>query len=247
MNARDQLSAMLADVDIEVNGQRPWDIQVHNDDLFSRVIAEGTLGLGEAYMDGWWDSPQLDEFFHRVVAADLGAHLKITPSLAWLAITSHLQNRQNRKRAFQVADVHYNLDVDVFEATFDARLTGSCAYWENAANLDQAQDAKLDLICRKIGLERGQRVIDIGCGWGAFMGYAAEKYGADCIGVTVSSEQVAYARERYQGMAVDPQLMDYRAYVGEVDHVVSMGMFEHVGSKNYRTYFEKARSVLKEG
>ena len=247
MDARHQLSAMLAEIDVEVNGDRPWDIQVHNNDVFRRVIAEGSLGLGESYMDGWWDSAALDEFFFRVVGADLGARMKMHPALAWLALTSRIQNRQNRRRAFQVAEAHYDLGVDVFEATFDARLTGSCAYWENAANLDQAQEAKLDLVCRKIGLKRGERVLDIGCGWGAFMGYAAEKYGADCVGVTVSREQVDYASRRYAGMAVEPQLMDYRAFAGEVDHVVSMGMFEHVGDKNYRTYFEKARSVMKEG
>jgi len=247
MSARDQLTPILALADVELNGARAWDIQVHNPDLFSRVAAEGSLGFGEAYMDGWWDCEALDEFFHRVVGADLGRRLELTPALAWLAITSRLQNRQTKARARRVAKVHYDLDVDVFEATFDARLTGSCAYWLNAGDLDQAQEAKLDLVCRKIGLEPGQRVLDIGCGWGAFMGYAAERYAARCVGVTVSTEQVAYVKRRYEGQPVEPLLMDYRDYSGEVDHVVSMGMFEHVGHRNYRAYFRKARSVLKDG
>jgi cyclopropane-fatty-acyl-phospholipid synthase len=247
MSARDELTRLLALADVEVNGRRPWDVQVKNDDLFARVIAEGSLGLGEAYMDGWWDVEELDEFFHRVVLADLGRRLKLTPGLVWLKLVSTLQNRQSKTRVFQVAKVHYDLDVDVFEATFDKRLTGSCAYWLNASNLDQAQEAKLDLVCRKIGLKSGQHVLDIGCGWGAFMGYAAERYGATCAGVTVSREQVEYAKRRYQGLPVEPMLMDYRDFAGEADHLVSMGMFEHVGQKNYRTYFEKARQVLKEG
>jgi cyclopropane-fatty-acyl-phospholipid synthase len=247
MDAKDQLRGLLTEADVQVDGPRAWDPQVNNPDLYARVIAEGTLGLGEAYMDGWWDCAELDGFFYRVVRSDLGDRLRLTPSLAWLAAKSRLQNLQNRRRAFQVADVHYDLDVDVFEATFDKRLTGSCAYWQGANNLDQAQEAKLDLVCRKIGLGRGQRVLDIGCGWGAFMGYAAERYGASCVGVTVSRRQVDYARRRYADLPVEPLLMDYRAYQGEVDHVVSMGMFEHVGEKNYRTYFQKAREALTSG
>jgi cyclopropane-fatty-acyl-phospholipid synthase len=247
MNAKDLLQGLLARADVQVNGTRPWDIQVHDQRLFTRVLAEGSLGLGEAYMDGWWDCGQLDEFFHKVVDADLGRYLRLTPAAAWLTLKSWLQNRQDRRRAFEVAKVHYDLDVDVFEATFDQRLTGSCAYWKGANDLDQAQEAKLDLICRKVGLKRGQRVLDIGCGWGAFMGFAAERYGASCVGVTVSRLQVDYVRRRYAGMPVEAQLKDYRAFEGEVDSIVSMGMFEHVGPKNYRTYFRKARQVLRKG
>jgi cyclopropane-fatty-acyl-phospholipid synthase len=247
MRAQDQIQALLDRAEVRLNGSAPWDIQVHDERLYARIMAEGSLGLGEAYMDGWWDCAQLDEFFHRVVSADLGEAVRFTPAMAWLTLKSWIQNRQNKHRAFEVADTHYNLGIDVFEATFDNRLTGSCAYWKGANDLDQAQEAKLDLICRKIGLRRGQRVLDIGCGWGAFMGFAAERYGASCVGVTVSSEQVEYVKRRYVGALVEAQLKDYRAFEGEVDHVVSMGMFEHVGPKNYRTYFNKARSALKKG
>ncbi len=244
MSAEDTCRALLAAADVEIDGSRPWDIKVHNRQLFTRVMAQGSLGLGEAYMDGWWDCDALDQFFDRVVGADLGAKLKITPDLAWLVVKSKLQNRQNSRYVWEVADVHYNLDVDIFEATFDKRLTGSCGYWAEAKDLDAAQDAKLDLICRKAGLEKGQRVWDIGCGWGAFMGYAAQTYGVECVGVTVSREQVAYASKRYAGLPVEFQLKDYRDFDGRADHVVSMGMFEHVGSKNYRAYFECARRAL---
>lgn len=145
-----------------------------------------------------------------------------------------------------MAKAHYNLGIDIFEATFDSRLTGSCAYWKSAADLDAAQEAKLELVCRKIGLQPGQSVFDIGCGWGAFMGFAAERHGARCIGVTVSSKQAAYGRERYAELPVEFRLQDYRDYVGRTDHVVSMGMFEHVGARNYRQYFELARRSLKD-
>jgi cyclopropane-fatty-acyl-phospholipid synthase len=248
-HAETKAEELLKLAGITVNGKNPWDMQVHNPKLFQRVIAEGSLGLGEAYMDGWWDCEALDQFFEHIVRADL-AH-KVSPSLdlIWLWLSSTVQNRQDKNRVFQVADVHYNLGADVFADTFDKRLTGSCGYWSGnppATNLDDSQDAKLDLVCRKIGLKPGETVYDIGCGWGAFLGYAAEKYGAKGVGVTVSSEQIDYAKKRYAGLPIDFQLMDYRNFKGgPVDKVVSMGMFEHVGSKNYRTYFEGALRAMK--
>jgi cyclopropane-fatty-acyl-phospholipid synthase len=238
------VQSLLAEVGVTLNGPEPWDPQVHNRDLYSRVLAQGTLGLGEAYMDGWWDCERLDDLFERFVAARLDRGLRPSLKLIGLVLGAHLRNRQSQRRAWEVAEVHYNLDVDVFEATFDARLTGSCGYWLDADNLDAAQDAKLDLVCRKIGLKAGQRVLDIGCGWGAFMGFAAERYGATCVGVTVSEVQAAYGRERYAELPVEFQVKDYRDFSGKVDHIASMGMFEHVGSRNYRTYFECARRAI---
>jgi cyclopropane-fatty-acyl-phospholipid synthase len=247
MSAETLLRDLLATADVEVGGDRPWDIQVHNSGLFDRVLAHGSLGLGEAYMDGWWDCEQLDEFFARAVGGKLGAGLRLTPSLAALLVSARLLNRQTRTRARKVAEVHYDLSVDIFEATFDSRLTGSCGYWQETSDLDAAQEAKLDLVCRKLGLRPGQRVLDIGCGWGAFMGFAAEQYGAECVGVTISREQVDYARSRYEGLPVDFQLRDYRDSEGRYDHIASMGMFEHVGPKNYAAYFDKAREMLAPG
>ena len=210
-------------------------------------MAQGSLGLGESYMDGDWDCDALDQLFDRAISHRLREKFGMTVSLALLVGLSRLQNRQTARRAKQAAQVHYDLPVDIFEATFDRRLTGSCGYWKNAATLDDAQNAKLDLICRKIGLKKGDVVLDIGCGWGAFLGYATEYYGADCLGITISPVQCAYAKNRYAGLSVKPLLEDYRGYAGpKVDHLVSMGMFEHVGAKNYRTYFECARRYMKD-
>jgi len=247
MNAETVARDLLARAQIEINGRHPWDIKVHNEALYGRVLAHGALALGEAYMDGWFSCEKLDEFFARAVGARLSERLPLSMNLAVLVARSKLQNRQTRRLAKQAADVHYDLPVEVFEATFDDRLTGSCGYWPNAKSLNEAQDAKLDLICRKVGLRAGQSVLDIGCGWGAFMGFAAERYGVSCTGVTISKEQVAYGRKRYAGQKVDPRLEDYRDLKHEpFDIIVSMGMFEHVGQKNYRTYFESARRLLKE-
>lgn len=232
---------------ITIDGPNPWDIQVHNDRFYRRVLGNGSLGLGESYMDGDWDASALDQLFDRVISARLSDRLGITAPLAILMLAAKLQNRQSIARAREVAKVHYDLPADIHEATYDRRLTGSCAYWKDAATLDEAQENKLDLICRKIMLQSQHSILDIGCGWGSFIGFAAERYGSQCTGVTVSSEQVTYIKKRYGGTGINPLLLDYRLYDGpKVDRVVSVGMFEHVGAKNFRTYFECARRYLKQ-
>ncbi|MEO8756743.1 MAG: cyclopropane fatty acyl phospholipid synthase [Devosia sp.] len=246
MTEKDRIVGLLDKAGITVNGPSPWDMQIHNEAFWTRLFAEGSLGLGETYMDGWWDAEDLAEFFNKVLVARVADSLNITPSLLWQIAQAKLLNMQNIERSRRVAQMHYS-QTDAYKASLDARMTGSCGYWPaGVANLDQAQEAKLDLVCRKIGVKPGQRVWDIGCGWGAFMGFAAERYGADCVGVTVSPDQAAYGRERYKALPVEFQVKDYRQFDGKADHVVSMGMFEHVGHKNYRTYFEKARSVIKD-
>jgi cyclopropane-fatty-acyl-phospholipid synthase len=180
-----------------------------------------------------------------MLGARIDQSIKLTPGFLWQVVRARILNMQTLSRSRRVAEMHYS-ETDAYKASLDARMTGSCGYWEGVDNIDTAQEAKLDLVCRKIGLKPGQKVWDIGCGWGAFMGFAAEKYGADCVGVTVSPDQAAYGRERYKDLPVEFQVKDYREFEGKADHVVSMGMFEHVGYKNYRTYFETARRVIKD-
>lgn len=244
MKEAERIKGLLKEVGVVVNGPNPWDPQIHNDGFWNRLFAQGSLGLGEAYMDGWWDAADLAEFFSRVLSGNIDERIKLTPAFLWQIVRARLLNMQTVERSRRVAEMHYN-QTDAYRASLDARMTGSCGYWpEGVTNVDQAQQAKLDLVCRKIGLKPGQKVWDIGCGWGAFMGFAAEKYGANCVGVTVSPDQAAYGRERYKGLPVEFQVKDYREFTGKVDHVVSMGMFEHVGHKNYRTYFEAARRAI---
>ena len=247
-NPRKFVTELFGSAGIAFDGPAPWDIKVRNERLFARIVAQGSLGFGEAYLDGDWDCDALDQLFDRIISARLGDQLGLTLPLALLLISARLQNRQTVSRATRTVDVHYDLPVDIFEATFDKRLTGSCAYWKSQSTLDEAQEAKLDLMCRKIGLRPGNIVLDIGCGWGSFMGFAAERYGAVCNGVTISKVQVDYVKNRYSSAPVTPLLRDYRHYDGPtVDHIVSAGMFEHVGAKNHRTFFERARSYMKEG
>lgn len=246
-SSRRAVEELFALVDVRFDGVRPWDIEVHRDRLFQRVLAKGSLGFGEAYMDGDWDCAALDQLFDRIIAGRLGDLLGMTVPLAVMILAAKFRNRQSVSRSGQVAKAHYDLPIDIHAATYDRRLTASCAYWKDAATLDEAQENKLDLICRKIGLTSGHTVFDIGCGWGSFIGFAAEKYGALCTGVTVSKEQVSYVKQRYIELPIEPLLMDYRSYQGPpVDRVVSVGMFEHVGAKNHCTYFECARRLVKE-
>ncbi len=231
---------------VTINGDNPWDIQVKDERFYKRAITEVELGMGEAYMDGWWEADRVDELIYRLVKADLQQKLRRNLKVALQLAGFWLINMQARRRAFEVGEKHYDLGNDLFMAMLDKRMNYSCAYWKEATTLDEAQENKLDLICRKLQLEKGMRVLDIGCGWGAFGKYAAEKYGVEVVGITVSKEQVKLGRELCKGLPVEFRLMDYREVNEKFDRVVSVGMIEHVGYKNYRTYFETARKALKE-
>ena len=244
MDAKSTLVRLLAEAGITPNGPNPWDPQIHDERLWNRFVAEGTLGLGEAYMDGWWDVDDMAEFFSRAIGRAIDKQFRPPLSLVWQHLQARYLNMQTIRRSRRVARMHYN-ETEAYRASLDDRMTGSCGYWpEGVTNVNQAQEAKLDMVCRKIGLKPGQLVWDIGCGWGAFMGFAAEKYGARCVGVTVSPDQAEYGRARYKDLPVEFQVKDYREFTGKVDHVVSMGMFEHVGYKNSRPYFEAARRAI---
>ncbi len=232
--------------EIEINGSNPWDIKVHNERFYKRAVTEVELGLGESYMDGWWDVDKLDEMIYRIVRADLQNKLKHNFKVALQLAGFWLINMQSRRRAFMIGERHYDLGNDLFRNMLDKRMNYSCAYWKDAKTLDEAQENKLELICKKLILKPGMRVLDIGCGWGAFGKYAAEKYGAEVVGVTVSKEQVALGKELCKGLPVEFRLQDYRDVNEKFDKIVSVGMIEHVGYRNYRQYFETANRNLKD-
>jgi cyclopropane-fatty-acyl-phospholipid synthase len=245
---RSVVETLFSEAGVIIDGDRPGDIAVHDDRFYQRLLRDGSLGMGESYMDGWWDSPQVDELIARLLRAGLGE--KIQPrKFLYLFLLAHLMNPQRRSKAYEVGEHHYDLGNDLFEQMLDKRMTYTCAYWSGTpapSGLDEAQEAKLDLICRKLGLKPGQHVLDIGCGWGSFMIYAAEKYGAIATGVTVSKEQVALGRARAGSLPVTFELKDYREITGRYDHVISLGMFEHVGPRNHRTFMDITNKVLKD-
>ena len=229
--------------DIRINGDRPWDVQIHNEALYARIFAQGQLGIGESYMDGWWDCEQIPEMICRAFRAQF--HRRVQPARDVLfTLQARLMNLQRRARAFQVAEHHYDLGNDLFRAMLDKRMLYSCGYWRRAETLDEAQEHKLDLIARKLQFEPGMRVLDIGCGWGGALHYFAEKYGITGVGITVSRDQCETAQALCAGRPIEIRLQDYRELDERFDRIYSIGMFEHVGYKNYRTYMEVVRRCL---
>ena len=231
---------------IEIDGPGAWDIQVRDRRLYKRLATEAELGLGESYMSGWWDAQSVDEMIFRVMRADLQEKVKRNLKLAIQLSAFRLTNMQRKSRAFIIGRRHYDLGNELFRKMLDKRMNYSCAYWKDATSLDEAQENKLRLICEKLYLRPGMRVLDIGCGWGAFGKYAAEKYSVQVVGITVSKEQVKLGEELCKGLPVEFRLQDYREVDEKFDRVVSVGMVEHVGYKNYREYFKVAKRCLKD-
>ncbi|KPJ98455.1 MAG: cyclopropane fatty acyl phospholipid synthase [Desulfobacterales bacterium SG8_35] len=196
-------------------------------------------------MDGWWDAAQVDEFFSRALKANLqNKILSLQDFFCYLQAL--ILNLQCQKRSYAVGKKHYDIGNDLYECMLDKRMIYSCAFWKNVESLDQAQEAKLDMVCRKLELKPGMRVLDIGCGWGGMAEFAAQNYGVEVLGITISREQAALARQRCAGLPVKIRLQDYRNLNDTFDRVLSLGMFEHVGYKNYRTFMEKVCRLLKD-
>ncbi|MGK7295464.1 MAG: cyclopropane fatty acyl phospholipid synthase [Candidatus Wenzhouxiangella sp. M2_3B_020] len=252
MSAREKVEELLQAADIEIGGSRPWDLQVHDDRFYRRVLAEGTVGAGEAYMDGWWDVERLDEFFTRVLGTRLDRAIR-TPSMLWQVLLSRLGNKQSRRRSRQVAEQHYDLSNRLYEAMLGPTMQYTCAYYGvdgSLETLDEAQRAKLALIARKLHLEPGMRVLELGGGFGELARYLAAEHECEVVSYNISTRQVEFGRGICEGLPVEIRQRDYREAADDssrYDRVVSIGLMEHVGPKNYRGFFEIAKARLKEG
>jgi cyclopropane-fatty-acyl-phospholipid synthase len=242
----DTLGTWLRQADIRINGPRPWDLQLNHPRLFGRVLRHWSLGLGEAYMDGDWDCEQLDEFFTRLLRlrADQPPGGLARLKLAWALLEAAWRNPQAPDKAFVVGERHYDLGNDLFERMLDTRMVYSCGYWASARTLEQAQEDKLEMICRKLQLAPGMTLLDIGCGWGGLARHAALHHGVRVTGITVSREQARHVEQLCTGLPVNVQLLDYRGLQGRFDRIASAGMFEHVGPKNHATYLRTAHRLL---
>lgn len=238
------LQAWLAPADVRLDGARPWDIALNHPDAIGRLASGDTLAIGDAYVDGLWDCRALDELTTRLWTSGILGRLG-----SWRShlhqLRALLGNPQQGSRALAVAERHYDRGNTLYAAMLDARMIYSCGYWREARTLDEAQEAKLDLIARKLALRPGMRVLDVGCGWGGALAYLAEHYGVTGVGLTVSREQARWARRCYGDLPLEFVLSDYRtARPGLFDRVFSVGMFEHVGNRNHAEYFGRLRDFV---
>jgi cyclopropane-fatty-acyl-phospholipid synthase len=243
-NAERIVRRLLESAEIEVGGGRPYDIQVHDPEFYTRALRDGRLGVGESYLDGQWDAPAVDQFIDKLLRARLNERVQDWQAIVFVAAAKAF-NLQNGVRAFRAVEHHYDIGNDLYQAMLGETLSYTCAFWQNATTLDEAQRAKLELVCDKLDLQPGMRVLELGCGWGTFAKFAAENYGVEVTGYTVSKEQVALGTELCRGLPVELRLQDYREARGSFDRVVSIGMMEHVGHKNHRAYFETVDRCLK--
>ena len=251
MSAKHKVTELLEAAGIGINGQHPWDLQVHDERLYQRVMTEGSIGAGEAYMDGWWDAEKLDEFFTCVQRARLDREIR-KPSTIFVALLSRFSNQQSRRHSRRVAEQHYDLSNKLYEAMLGPTMQYTCAYYgadgTGADSLDAAQRAKLALVADKLHLEPGMRVLELGGGFGELGRYLAAERECEVVSYNISRRQVEYARKLCKGLPVDIRRQDYRdaADISEhFDRVVSVGLMEHVGPKNYHGFFELIKARLK--
>lgn len=237
---------LLLQAAVEVNGSAPWDIQVHNFDFYKRAVTQGTLGLGESYMDGWWSCDAVDQLFHRIIRAELHKKMTIPFPKKISVIVNQLLNMQTRNRSRRVVDEHYDPDSEIILSFLDPYNQYTCGYFKDTNDLNKAQEQKLDLICRKLMLTPEDMVLDIGCGWGGFARFAAERYDCKVTGISISSEQIKYAKKFCEGLPVSFVTSDYRDLRGSFTKVLICGMIEHVGYKNYRTLIKQVYNCLED-
>jgi len=244
MDSKKLCLAILDQAGVPINSSEPWSIHVKNQRLWDRVVSQHELGLGESYMDGWWECQEIDQMLTRLVTAEAAAQLTPSLSLILSALKSNILNMQTKARASKNAKHHYNIGNDLYERMLDSEMAYSCGYWKQAKDLNEAQSNKFDLICKKLKLEKGMSLLDIGSGWGGFLRHAVKNYGVRAVGISPADQQILLAKERSAGLDINFYQMDYRDFTGRFDRIVSVGMMEHVGPKNFREFFKKCDELL---
>jgi len=260
---------VLAKADIQMKGDRDTDMQIYRK-RFARRLVKYSLGfdncvLGESFMAGDWDVENISEFVYKLFRSGIIKYTQVNIGFVSHLVPMRLFNHQGKKQAMKDIACHYDLGLDLFGNFLDKNMNYTCAYWKNASNLDEAQINKMNLIGRKLKLEKGMKVLDLGCGYGSLANYLAETFDVEVIGVTISQDQVDYAKKHFQSNKVNIMLMDYRdlllkrkknnknpddgqpeSYVGYFDRVVSVGILEHLGHKNYRNFFKLVNKLMKD-
>lgn len=246
-----QAEKVLASINVRINGHNPWDIIVHNPKMWERIAKQGSIGAGESYMDGWWDCEQLDELFFRICRHRLEEKFHFLPAKLIENFKRTLFNYQSIAKSREVAVTHYNLGNRLYELMLGKSMAYTCGYWKEANNLDEAEFAKYELICKKLYLKPGEKVLEIGCGWGGLAKYMAEKYQCQVVALDIALEPFLYAQKHTRNLPVSVYHCDYRETKvynrkqEKFDKIVSVGVLEHVGYKNYRTLMDISRQFIK--
>ena len=248
--SQDWLAQLLASADIHLNGSRPWDIQIKYPQTLQRLLSLGGFALGESYMDGWWECQAIDLMVERAMRAGLQEKLA-TPRAWWESFKVRMRPRDGVGQSRIVGRMHYAVGNQVFQAMLDPYMAHSCAYWvEGAQTLEEAQIAKLEMVCRKLQLRPGMRVLDMGCGWGSFMRYAAEHYGVTVLGLSNVPHQIELGKTLARHLPVQFELSDYAQFntdgKSKFDRIVSIGTFEQLGQAHVAAFFETAKGCLKD-
>jgi cyclopropane-fatty-acyl-phospholipid synthase len=233
---------ILSTVDVRIGGSRPFDMQVHSDLFYKRVLLEGSVGLGESYMDGLWDCADLEELVFRFVESGIERRFRLLPGFVTMNALGHLVNRQPRSLGERTSR-HYNTDNDLFASFLGKYKNYSCAFYEEGDDLDTAQLKKMDLICDELCLRPGENVLDIGGGWGEIAKHMASR-GCRITSINIADEQMRAAREHCKGASVDVVKCDYRDVAGTFDKIAIIAMMSHVGHKNHRPLFETVHRHL---
>jgi cyclopropane-fatty-acyl-phospholipid synthase len=244
------IESILEPQDIHINGNRPWDMVVRDERVFRDIVTRGSLGLGNAYTQGWWDSPALDEWMYRVSQSPALRSARtlthIIPN-ALATASEFLYNTQSLPRSQHVLKKHYELNLPLFANMLDPLMQYSCAHFGNTKTLPEAQVEKLDLIARKLEISERDTLLDIGSGWGGLAKYFSENKGCSVTGINISQKQIQFSEKFAPSQKVSFQNRDYRQIEGIFDKVVSVGMFEHVGPQNYRAFMKSAHKALRPG
>lgn len=243
--------------DFRIEGSEPGPVAeftVHNDDLFARLIREGDLGFCDAYLDGWWSTPDLQAFMDLIHKGNEDVYDGF-PGMglvrAYEKLRFWMQNNSKRQARKNIS-YHYDLGNDFYALWLDNTMTYSSAYFKTGQeSLEKAQKQKYASMVDQMGAQPGDHVLEIGCGWGGFAEYAAKERGLKVTGLTISQEQhdFAVARMEKAGLSdrVEIKMQDYRDETGTYDGIASIEMFEAVGEKYWGTYFDAVRDRLKPG
>lgn len=230
-------------------------IEVKHPGFYSRLLQGGSIAAGEAYMDGWWDSPDLTALM-KLMALNLRALDKLEEQGSWLTKLlykfSHWSNRNSEENSRKNIHAHYDLGNNLYEAFLDTNMLYSSALYNNADDsLEQAQINKMDRLCKQLELKPTDHVVEIGTGWGAMAIYMAEQYGCQVTTTTISEEQHAYAEQKIKERGLEDKITllkeDYRNLTGTYDKLVSIEMIEAVGKQFLPSYIKVCESLLKSG